>query len=140
MSEELKNIANEEVNTTIESGITLYELNKQIAAQEKEITKERLMKKADEIKNWVGEKYINNDETYFMLLNHEHRYFTLFSKKEETTILDFPYNVTSELIEVLLELGTLKDLYYNQNGDAYECWVDDSMYLFFPYTRGVIEC
>lgn len=68
-----------------------------------------------------------------MLLNHQLRYFTLFNN---ITNSDF----TEEIFEIAQELGEIKAvLYSDEEKSAIEFWIDNNMYLFFPYTKGVVE-
>lgn len=102
----------------------------------------------DEAKETI-QKFVDSEENrfkkYYMLLNNDKRYYTVFHRH---TLGDF-YNVIIEeyipdvLIECLQNIGTIK-MFEPIENERIECWVntpDDGciVYLFFPYDEGVIE-
>lgn len=115
--------------------LTLYDVGKSVCAQLPELTESELFNSKQLVKNYLVNQ-LAKDEDYFMLLNHEIRYFTLFhnccgSTEEE---------ITEEVFEIVSELGPIKTVQYSDSeGNAVEFWIGDKIYLFFPYTRGVVE-
>lgn len=87
----------------------------------------------EKIKNF----YINENYKYYMLLNNDIRYYTLFHRFELN-------NETMEdvIIECLQDLGVIKMI--DNDTDKIECWIDSEEYgtivlYLFPYDRGVVE-
>lgn len=79
---------------------------------------------------------------YFMLLNKERSYYTVFVTGYDTGT-DFNYpKIEDEVIECLEGQGIIKDIDNVENG--IECWVtagDNSyVYYLFDYQGGVIKC
>ena len=87
----------------------------------------------------------NQYKKYYMLLNNEARYYTLFHRHP---LGEFYSNIVEEnlpdvLIECLQNIGTIK-MFEAINDDHIECWVNKPnneciVYLFFPYDEGVID-
>ena len=114
--------------------LSLFDLNKQIISQlsdynEDDITAAK--QKIRELKN----------SSYFMLLSHDIRYYTLFGidENEEASFED-------EVIACLQDWGTIKDIDWTSSHDSIDCWVqkaDDNEIIFFKlfsYDEGVIKC
>lgn len=110
--------------------LTIYDLNKEISEQLPPLTEIELTNSKNLVKSFLKN---HNEEKYFMLLNHELRYFTLFNN---ITNSDF----TKEVFEIIQDLGQIKTVKYGDDeGNAVEFWIDDNMYLLFPYSKGVVE-
>ena len=122
--------------------VNLYEFNRV------NMGKLPLLKTKEEIDSAkkVIQTFIQNcDATYYMLLNHDNHYFTLFSfksEKNETIIL----TMAQDVIDCLESCGLgVIDINLNETLDALEVWVKDLdkevvyMYMLFPYDSGVIE-
>lgn len=87
--------------------------------------------------------YLNQHRgNYYMLLNHETSYFTLFHQESP----QFRHLTADNVLAILRELGEVKSIEYTNDQMAIECWVsylgdpeDTHMYLLFDYSRGVVE-
>lgn len=118
----------------LDMGKTLYQANKDLNQNEPVLLEVELAAKEVQLKDWLSQHSSNN---YFMLLNNELHYYTLFSR------INFNEGYgASQIIGCLQDNG--KILSIDKDGDAWECWVRDKnqeCYLFylFPYDNGVIE-
>ena len=79
---------------------------------------------------------------YYMLLCREKNYYTVIQVqgikvKNKDKFEDI-------IIELLQSQGEIKELNYNEDKSAIECWVVSSdevnMFLLFPYSWGVVRC
>lgn len=89
-------------------------------------------------------KYVNKHSNYYMLLNNDLHYYTVFhiDTNSEEKIADV-------VIECLQSLGEIKSIDKNAGG-VIECWITlrephEATYnsyplYFFDYTEGVITC
>lgn len=78
------------------------------------------------------------ESTYYMLLNNELKYYTLFHKSADS--IESFGDVVRECIE---GFGTIKDVASVEN-NAFEIWVtteknETYCFMLFDYTAGVIE-
>lgn len=115
--------------------MTTYELNQQAYASLPELTNSALEEARFELKQYLN----NHDANYYMMLNHEDRYFTVYTYGKDKHV---PFWMADTMIDVVQSLGTLKAIECEEN--MVEFWfTDDSgtckMYAMFPYDRGVIE-
>lgn len=117
----------------------LYEMNKAIMQSDKikNLTKEELNKKKRNIKTFIEEK----QGTYYMLLCHEQRDYTLFNLKATSTAI---HQAAKEVILCCMNRGEVVGIDKTDDGLAYEIWImiDDEAYCYylFPYDQAVIEC
>lgn len=113
--------------------INLMELNSMLITQMPEL--ESTEKGEKEILNYVNTTRVN----YYMLLNNELRYYTVFHKNKKTNAP----SIEKEVIECAKELGAIKSIGPNEDG-VIEIWITegDKSYplYFFDYEKGVIEC
>lgn len=120
--------------------VSLYDLNRQMISQMPDMTEEQLLFARESFKDWLN----HYKDNYYMLLNHELHYFTLFHGKfmdEETY-----NNLWQELLEVFQSVGHLKMVELDNN-DAMAFWStwdngEDELpycFYFFPYGQGVVE-
>ena len=79
---------------------------------------------------------------YYMLLNHELRYFTLFHQESP----QFRHITRDNILAILQELGEIKSIEKTSDEMALECWVtlnndpeDTHAFVLFDYDRGVVE-
>lgn len=115
---------------------TIYDMNKQVCAQLPELTESETENAKSLIASFIDFHKRNSDEKYYMLLNHEVRYFTLFHDLNWSE----PKEIAEQIYEIAVDLGKVKSVQYmDKTNSAIEIWVDDKMYLLFPYTRGVVE-
>jgi hypothetical protein len=117
--------------------ISLMELNSILVSQLPPLTDEQIEEAKALIKGYTDSEY----GTYFMLLNNDLRYYTVFLTK--TAFLDDLKVIEDEVIACLHDLGVIKSISINDDG-VVECWVtiDDKSYplFLFDYTKGVILC
>ena len=131
------------MDKNVDMGINLYEFNKVNMAKMPILkTGSELRRVKQTIKSFVEEKA----STYFMLLNHELRYFTLFNFKNGL-LTDIKENaMAKDVIECVesMELGLI-DIFPDDGNGALEIWAKDTeediahMFLLFPYNEGVLE-
>ena len=120
---------------TLETGMTLYDLNKQLVNQLPTLTKEQLQ-----------EKYFLIDEfgkgkTWCMLLAKYIGYYTIFHHIPK----DDEESFASAVIDCCLYQGNIKSIdWANDSQSMIEIWItiDEESYVFylFDYEMGVIEC
>ena len=122
--------------SNIEMG-TLYEMNRNVAAAQKELSRTELKKGLREIKYF----FLENSNKYFMLLCREKYDFTLFNLKHKQ---DFSiHKIIQDLEECLSNRGQILSIDLTDAKDAFEIWIkiDNEAYVYylFPYDIGVIE-
>lgn len=142
MDEEIK-IPEEDtkVSGSLDTGLTVYEINQQIFSKAPVLTEEQIENKKDVIRHYAHTN--KTDSNYFMLLSNELHYYTLFYRKDRANN-KYPL-ISDEVIECLKWLGAIVAIDYDSNSDCVECWIKDDenqakMLLFFAYDDGVIEC
>ncbi len=123
-----------------EGGIkaNLYELNQGAMTAAPAMETEAIETAKKKIADFVA---VCNSK-YFMLLNKERSYYTVFNIGYDTGT-DFNYHkIEDEVIECLESQGIIKDIDNVENG--IECWItiDDNSYVYylFDYQGGVIRC
>lgn len=120
----------------VTTGMSLYDLNKQIISQLPN------MEDFEEAKQIITDYHNNMSNKYYMLLFRELNYFTLFNINPYDEIeLVFE----DEVIECLKNLGNIKSITMCDSEGSVECWVttaDDNTVVgyLFGYDGGVIEC
>ena len=125
--------------TSVEMG-DLYSVNKQLMKNEPLMTKEEIEDAVGEAFGWIKEVAQTND-SYFMLLCHERRDYTLFNLcgVGDATYLD----TANIIIECIQNRGDLLAMDVTEDETALEIWMKDNdepfCYYFFPYDEGVIE-
>ena len=124
----------EEINT----GLTLYDLNKSIVSQLKPMTIEEIQAKEDVFKSYKEKS--GND--YHMLLCKDYSYYTIFKFNMASEFKSFGEAV----ITIITELGDVYGI-EEQNDGAIEIWIKpnydedvETPYAFylFPYDAGVV--
>lgn len=77
-----------------------------------------------------------------MLLCRERNYYTVIQVQGSKVKNNDKFE--DIIIELLQDNGEIKELNYNEDKTAIECWVskDDktNMFLLFPYSWGVVRC
>ena len=116
---------------------TLYDFNKQLMSQAKELRRIDFKDSLNEIKDFIKEK----DNKYFMLLCKERSDYTVFVLFKNE---DFDRQIfKKELSECLANRGQVLSIEKTKDKQAYEIWikVDEEafVYYLFPYDLGVIE-
>lgn len=117
----------------IDSGLTLYDMNKQAYSQEKSLDPIALNVAVTKMINDI----ITKKKPYWMLLCRERNDYTVFIPlTKEGTI--------KEIIPTLTNRGEVLDIQKQEDGN-YEIWIRDIdtkenfAYYFFDYSFGVIE-
>ena len=116
---------------------TLYDFNKQLLSQAKELRRIDFKDSLNQIKDFIKEK----DNKYFMLLCKERSDYTVFVLFKNE---DFDRQIfKKELSECLTNRGQILSIEKTKDKQAYEIWikVDEEafVYYLFPYDLGVIE-
>lgn len=115
---------------------TLYELNQELMKSEKKMTEEELNEALKKIKSFFQSK-----GTYFMLLCHEQRDYTIFRKNGYVNMI---VSAEQELKTCLLNRGQIISIDELHDGN-FEIWIlnditnEPCCYFLFPYDEGVIE-
>lgn len=109
--------------------MTLYEINKNAYSDLPEVDKDKAI---DTIRNYI----LHDSNTYYMMVNHDTRYFTLFVWEHDPTAKYF----AAEIFKTAQSIGEVKAVESNEN--MLEIWIQQdkecNMYGFFKYDRGVI--
>lgn len=124
--------------------MTLYELNQAGYAAMPKMAKSKIIEKQDKVSEWLKDivkTYDSETNIYFMLLNNDLHYYTLFNWLASGGGTDD--TVAREIFSIVKDLGTLKSIELNDDG-AWEFWITSpdattNVYCLFDYTRGVIE-
>lgn len=116
---------------------TLYDFNKQLMSQAKELRRIDFKDSLNEIKDFIKEK----DNKYFMLLCKERSDYTVFVLFKNE---DFDRQIfKKELSECLTNRGQILSIEETKDKQAYEIWIkideEAFVYYLFPYDLGVIE-
>lgn len=115
--------------------MTLYELNKAGYNSLPDMTEEAMKSAVDTLVQFLT----TFDSNYYMLLNNEEHYYTLFTYKDKH---DY-YQMAREIISAAECLGSFKAI--ERNSDIVEFWIKDpdldetKMYVLFNYEMGVIK-
>ena len=112
---------------------TLYDMNKSIMQNEKKLSTNALNKKVKEMTAFF------TNGTYFMLLCHEQRDYTIFQLTTESKV----QKALEELKVCLTNRGDILSI-EEAPGNAYEIWVRNEQgifaYYLFHYDEAVIIC
>lgn len=116
---------------------TLYDFNKQLMSQAKELRRIDFKDSLNQIKDFIKEK----DNKYFMLLCKERSDYTVFVLFKNE---DFDRQIfKKELSECLTNRGQILSIEETKDKQAYEIWIkideEAFVYYLFPYDLGVIE-
>lgn len=122
------------------AGMSLYECNQMLMAKKPDMTKEEILSTKPLLEQW----FEDNPDEYFMLLNNELHYYTVFH--QVTATFGSYAKMVNELLDVLIDdIKNIKSIEVDTNG-ALAIWSDDRekegmphCFYFFPYGRGVIE-
>lgn len=123
--------------STINTGMSVYEMNKNVISQMKPADK----KKIQEIKAELIEfEELCKGKKYFMLLGKDYNYYTVFHKTGTFVYKNFVISV----LDILTELGNLIIASMTTDKTAVEIWIkiNKEAYCFylFPYDKGIVEC
>lgn len=113
--------------------MTLYELNQAGYASLPKMTKAELDIAKENIITFLK----SHNSQYYMMLNHDNKYFTLFVYENNIDV----EKMAREIISVSRSLGEIKSI--EVNGDIIEIWIlyegKCDMYALFDYAKGVIQ-
>lgn len=124
----------------IEMGLSLYEMNKQLMANESPLDPIMLNQKVRQLTDFMVTDNNSNDD-YFMLLCNERKDFTVFHITEKATVS----YTDKEIRETLNNRGFVLSIDKQEDGN-FEIWIRDFdtkenfVYYLFNYKFGVIEC
>ena len=122
---------------------TLYDMNKNVIANLSPLGKGQIR---ETLNSEVSEYLKDTDNTYYMMLCHEARDYTVFRISDYSSIPD----AIKELKECLNNRGELYSIAKDTNG-AIEIWIKGTgfceylekdkfyMYYLFPYDAAIIE-
>lgn len=129
-------VQEEAPKTTTISGISLYDLNKQLVKQAGPLSAEQITEKCKAIIDL--DRVFNN--TFYLLYGQELHYFTVFMKDCETQ-----ESFAEAVIDCLYNIGTIYSIEPAEDKLAIEIWVasetlsDDTTCLYlFPYDSGIV--
>ena len=118
---------------------TLYDFNKQIMLQQKNITKSDLKTKKAALEDWFNQQL----DEYAMLLCRERYDFTVFHLYSKLNP-NPPKIAVSELIDLLKERGTILSIEKDNTNTAWEIWIkinnEAFLYYLFNCDDWVIQC
>lgn len=129
--------------------MTLYEFNQMGMMNFPKLTEEQLENCKSEFFDW----YQNNKQNkYFMLLNKENSYYTIFQIQTSEMLMDVKAMMFKEMVECVKTFGDITDIDYSTstNKECIEVWIKPTateedenpqpiMFLMFPYDEGVIK-
>lgn len=125
-------------NTEVSLG-TLYEVNKQLIQNEKELSSTELEKIKKELELWFN-WYLDG---YAMLLCRERYDFTVFHLYQKANP-NPPAIATNELIELLKERGKILSIEKDIENNVWEIWlnIDNEVFAYYLFNceAMVIEC
>ena len=118
----------------IDTGISFYDLNKELVAQLPALSETALKEKALLIKEYA----YNTMNTFYMLYGRELNYFTIF--RHDTNNSE---SIEDIIIECLNNIGIVYSIELVNDNTAIEIWIKDvnnniSCLYFFPYDNGIV--
>lgn len=119
--------------------VSLYELNQSAMTALPAMTDSAIEIAKENIKKYV---YNIAPGKYYMLLNNERNYYTLFNTGYSSGT-NFDYNtIENEIIECLQSQGIIKDISLVDNGIEFWVTINNNSYVYylFNYDKGVIKC
>ena len=113
--------------------MTLYEMNQAAYSKAHAMDEEEILRATEKLQKFL----FKHNSKYYLMLNVEGRYYTIYTYKEEPNIEKMAY----EMVDVAKTLGTIKGIEFEK--DMVEFWIQKTdtceMYAVFDYSRGVIE-
>lgn len=128
---------------TVDTGLTMYDANKQIMNQLIEQGEEHPLNPMEQaaIQKKIEDWFNMVCDNYAMLLCHERRDYTLFSMYRNSGNKNPPAMAAKEFMALINERGTVYSI--EEEGQAWEIWIgiDKILYVYylFRYDEGVIE-
>ena len=127
----------------IETGVSMYDFNRANMGKVPLLDEEGIEGAKNVVRKFLTRQ---TENFYYMLLNHENRYFTLFEFTHNIKSDDRINTMADDVFECMLNCGFgIIDINEDEIGMALEVWVKDieteavHMYLLFPYDFGVIK-
>ena len=127
----------------INSGVNMYDFNRANMGKLPVLTTPEELAGA---KGVVTSFLEQHPAKYYMLLNHENKYFTVFNFANDGSFATQKNYMAQDVIECMENCDfNIIDICPDNFGGALEVWVKDletesvHMYLLFPYDFGVIE-
>ena len=127
----------------IETGVSMYDFNRANMGKLPLLDEEGIEGAKNVVRKFLTRQ---TENFYYMLLNHENRYFTLFEFTHNIKSDDRINTMADDVIECMLNCGFgIIDINEDEIGMALEVWVKEieteavHMYLLFPYDFGVIK-
>lgn len=119
--------------------LSLYDMNKQIINQLTPFTEDQI----DELKNKIDDFKNRYTDNFFMFLNNEKHYYTIFYQNNTNSNPEF-LGLGAAVIQIIKEFGEdIKIMSADDFEDRYEIWLkqndESSVYILFPYGKGVVD-
>ena len=121
----------------------LYDMNKQMMANEPVMSKEEIQTAKEQLRAWFTHNFT---QKYFMLLCHELRDYTLFNlDKTDSWKMAKPQTILTaadDVVECMSNRGSLLVM-DQQEDNTWELWIRNDegcfAYYLFPYGTAVLE-
>lgn len=116
----------------------LYDMNKELVIKkEKSLSPTKLREAIETVTKFMGK----TENTYFMLLCHERRDYTIF--KSDKTVEGNKYNAQVLVDEIITCRGDVRGVDLTEDGSGIEIWIvidnEAYCYMFFPCDPCVID-
>ena len=118
---------------------TLYEMNKNLMANETPLTGKEVAAKRMQMDHWLTED--EGKMEYLMLLNNELKDYTIIKLSPEVNKIAY---TTDVIIDCMTNRGTIYSIFKNDN-NAWEIWIkykkDNEFYVYylFDYSTAVVD-
>ena len=113
--------------------MSLYDINKSVYLKKDNLDDFGISECKALIRSYVKK----TKAKYYMLLNNELKYYTVFAIDDEGS-----NKIDLEVINTLKEFDNIKDI--KEDNDSIEIWAtlngELGYFLFFDYDKGVIKC
>ncbi len=124
--------------------VSLYDINQNIFSQLKPMTDENLRQVHAQVFKFLGDTMKNPDNDYWALICWKRNYITIFHHDDSLKQKNESEEISDVFMEIIENLGDVKDVSETSSGDALEIWITDKnneteCYLFFNYKDGVVE-
>ena len=122
------------------ASMSLYEMNQSVVNGLPALDEDGKSRAKSEFFNWIS-NFLDESNNYFMLLNHEVRYYTVFHNRNAKLDIE---NFWNELLNIFNYVGTIKIMEVDTNG-AWSVWADwndegvSHCFYLFPYDAGVVD-
>lgn len=125
---------NKWVEQSTEFSMSLYELNLSMYASKENLTSKQIKEGKKIIKDYARK----NKGEFYLLLNNELKYYTIFQVGQEVN-----QALQNEVYDLLLEFDNVKAIELNDEG-LVEIWATYQgtlgLFMLFEYSGGVIKC